>query len=73
MAPFRSMLSQGIPWPGKLGLRSDAARLAAEQADAAAERALLATEGDVRRGYLALLVVRDRLALLGRLESIWPR
>src|SRR5512138_574486 len=28
---YQLMLSQGIPWPGKLGLRSDAARLAAEQ------------------------------------------
>jgi outer membrane protein TolC len=68
---YQVMLSQGIPWPGKLGLRSDAARLAAEQADAATQRALLGTEADVRRGYLALLVIRDRQALLGQLEAIW--
>src|SRR5574341_665115 len=70
---YQVMLSQGLPWPGKLWLRGDAARLAAEQADAAAERALLATEADVWRGYLALLLVRDRQALLSQLEAIWQK
>jgi cobalt-zinc-cadmium efflux system outer membrane protein len=68
---WQVMLSQGLPFPGKLGLRTDLARLAAEGADAAAERARLSTEADVRRGYLELLLVRDRLVLLDRLEGIW--
>ena len=67
------MVSQGVPWPGKLWLRTDLARLAAEQADAGLARALLTTEADVRRGYLALLLVRDRLALLAELEGIWQK
>lgn len=67
------MVSQGVPWPGKLWLRTDLARLAAEQADAGLARALLATEADVRRGYLDLLLVRNRLALLAELEGIWQK
>jgi outer membrane protein TolC len=67
------MVSQGIPWPGKLWLRTDLARLAAEQADAGLARALLTTEADVRRAYLDLLLVRDRLALLGELGGIWQK
>jgi outer membrane protein, heavy metal efflux system len=70
---YQLMVTQGLPWPGKLGLRSDVARLAAEQADAAAERVRLGTEADVRRGYLELLLVRERAALLGQLEAIWQK
>jgi outer membrane protein TolC len=70
---YQLMLSQGLPWPGKRGFRTDLARLTAEQADAGLERARLTTEADVRRGYLELLLVRDRLALLGEIESIWQK
>lgn len=70
---YQAMLSQGLPWPGKRGLRTDIARLSADQAGAAASRARLATEADVRRGYLDLLLARDRLELLGRLEAIWQK
>jgi len=65
------MLSQTLPWPGKRGLRTDAARLSADAAGATVARARLSTEGDVSRAYVALLLARDRLALLGRLEEIW--
>jgi outer membrane protein TolC len=68
---YQVMLTQGLPWPGKLGLRSDRARLAAEQAEAGVERARLTAEAEIRRGYLDLLLVRDRLALLDALEAIW--
>jgi len=68
---YQLMLSQGLPWPGKLGLRTDLARLAADEADASVERTRLSTEADVRRAYLDLLLVRDRLALLDELETIW--
>jgi cobalt-zinc-cadmium efflux system outer membrane protein len=68
---YQVMLSQGIPWPGKRGLREDVARLSADEAGAALARARLTTEADVRRSYLDLLLTRDRLALLARLEQIW--
>jgi outer membrane protein, heavy metal efflux system len=68
---YQVMLSQGLPWPGKRGLREDVARLSADAADAALARARLSTEADVRRAYLDLLLARDRLLLLERLEEIW--
>jgi cobalt-zinc-cadmium efflux system outer membrane protein len=63
--------TQGIPLFGKRGLRTDIATLAAQQAEAVLERARLDTEADVRRGYVDLLLARDRLALLTRLEALW--
>lgn len=70
---YQVMLSQGLPWPGKRGLRSEVARLAASQADVACSRLRLSTEADVRRAYLDLLVARERLELLDRLEAIWQK
>ena len=68
---YQVMLSQGLPWPGKRGLRTDVARLGAEEAGASLSRARLTTEADVRRAYLDLLLSRDRLEILKRLENIW--
>ena len=68
---YEVALSQTFPWPGKRGLRTDVARLSATAADAGATRVRLSTEADVRRAYLGLLLARDRLALLDRLEGIW--
>jgi outer membrane protein TolC len=68
---YQVMLSQGLPWPGKRGLRADVARLAASEAEASLGRARLATEADVRRAYLDLLLARDRLDILRRLEDVW--
>jgi outer membrane protein TolC len=70
---YQVMVSQGVPWPGKLGFRTDLARLAAERAETGIERARLATEADVRRGYVELLLVRDRIALLEQLDAIWQK
>lgn len=70
---WQVMLSQGLPWPGKRGLREDVARLGANEADTVVTRLRLAAEADVRRAYLDLLVVRERLALLDDLERIWQR
>src|SRR6266496_1500706 len=61
---YQVMLSQGLPWPGKRGLRADVARIAADEAGAALARARLSTEADVRRAYTDLLFARDRLDLL---------
>jgi outer membrane protein TolC len=68
---YQVMLSQGLPWPGKRGLRTDVARISADEAGAALLRARLTTEADVRRAYLDLLLSRDRLGILKRLENIW--
>jgi outer membrane protein TolC len=68
---WQVMLSQGLPWPGKRGLRSEVARAAADEAGAAVARVRLTTEADVRRAYTDLLLSRDRLALLKQLEDIW--
>jgi outer membrane protein TolC len=68
---YQVMLSQGLPWPGKRGLRTDVARLAADEAAATLARARLTTEADVRRAYLDLLLARDRREILARLENIW--
>jgi outer membrane protein TolC len=70
---WQVMLSQGLPWPGKRGLRTDAARLAVSEAEAARARARLSTEADVRRAYLDLLVARERLGLLDRLTALWQK
>jgi outer membrane protein TolC len=68
---YQVMVSQGLPWPGKRGLRTDVARLGADEAGATLSRARLTTEADVRRAYVDLLLARDRLELLTRLEQIW--
>jgi len=70
---YQVMLTQGLPWPGKRALREDVARLGASQAGTGVSRLRLGTEADVRRAYLDLLVVRERLALLDDLEHIWQR
>ncbi len=68
---YQVMLSQTLPWPGKRGLRTEVARIAADEAGASAARARLSTEADVRRGYTDLLSARDRLGLVKQLEEIW--
>jgi cobalt-zinc-cadmium efflux system outer membrane protein len=70
---YSIMASQTFPWPGKLRLRSTVAELAADQADQSVARLRLSTEADVRRAYLGLMLARDRLALLDRLEAIFRR
>ena len=70
---YQIMVSQPLPWPGKRGMREQVARLAAEGAGANVSRARLSTEAEVRRAYLDLLVVRERLALLEELERLWQR
>ena len=70
---YQIMVSQGLPWPGKRGLRTAVARLSAEQTDALVSRTRLTAEADVRRAYVDLLLVRDRLTLLGRLDALWEK
>ena len=68
---YSFMLTQGLPFPGKLGLKRDVQALAAEGGVSDVKRAELATEAEVRSAYVALLVTRGDLALLGNLETLW--
>ncbi len=66
-------LSQPLPWPGKLRLRTAVAALAADSVGAAIARAQLSAEADVRRAYLGLILARERLALLEQLDALWQK
>jgi len=70
---WQVMVTQPIPWPGKSGLRSEVASSGVLLAEASVSRARLTAEADVRRAYLDLLLVRDRLALQARLEALWQK
>lgn len=56
--------TQPLPWPGKRGLRKEVAALNVDVSEAALSRVRLGLEADVRRGYAALLLVRDQKRLL---------
>lgn len=70
---YQVMITQPLPWPGKLGLRSEVASTGVRLAEASVARARLTAEADVRRAYLDLLLVRDRMALLAKLEALWAK
>jgi cobalt-zinc-cadmium efflux system outer membrane protein len=65
--------SQTFPWAGKRRLRGNLAELAVAASAADLRRVELSIRADVERAYLDLLLVRDRLALLGRLQSLWSQ
>ena len=67
------MATQTFPWPGKLRLREEVAQLGASQNMKVLARVRLSTEAEVRRAYLDLVLVRDRLALLEQLHALWER
>jgi outer membrane protein TolC len=67
------MISQALPFPGKRALRTEVAQRGAEAASAQTVRARLSIEAEVRRSYLDLLLARERLVLLDRLESLWKQ
>lgn len=73
MSFVQIMASQTFPWLGKRGLREDAAALDVALAKQAREKARLSIEAQVRRAYLDLLLVRDRMQLLDELNVIWDR
>ena len=70
---YSIMASQTFPWPGKRALAEQVVESNARQGNLGVERAKLSTEAEVRRVYLGLLLVRDRLEILDRLEKIWER
>ena len=63
--------AQTFPWLGKRGLRSQTQRLGARQSEADLARARLSVEADVERAFVDLLLVRDQLRILQKLESLW--
>jgi cobalt-zinc-cadmium efflux system outer membrane protein len=68
---YSIMATQTIPWFGKLGLRSDAATYNARQAETDLKRIYLTIEADIERVYIDLLLIRDQLSLIAKLENIW--
>ncbi|HZH18258.1 MAG TPA: TolC family protein [Archangium sp.] len=70
---FSIMASQSLPFPGKRALRTEVAQLGVTAASTQVARTRLSIEAEVRRGYLDLLLVRERLALLERLQALWKQ
>jgi outer membrane protein TolC len=68
---WQVMLTQPIPWPGKLSAREAAARSQASVAGGEAARLRLTTTAEVERAYVDLLLVRGQIALLAKLEVLW--
>ena len=65
------MASQTFPWPGKLDRQGKLAELSVLGAKQGLARVRLSTEAEVRREYLELLLVRERITLLTQLEENW--
>jgi outer membrane protein, heavy metal efflux system len=65
--------AQTFPWVGKRGLRGDVASLQAETARADLQRLVLSVAAEVESAYVNLLLVRDQLGLLGKLETLWTQ
>jgi cobalt-zinc-cadmium efflux system outer membrane protein len=63
--------SQTFPWPGKQRLQRELAKADEGKGKRSVERLRLSTEALVRSNYIALLLVRDRKALLDRRTGIW--
>jgi outer membrane protein, heavy metal efflux system len=56
--------TQPLPWPGKRSLRKEVAALNVDLSAATRDRVRMGLEADVRRGYVALLLVRGQKQLL---------
>jgi outer membrane protein, heavy metal efflux system len=65
--------SQTLPWFGKRDARGALALLGGQGAEAGLQRTLLSVVADVERGYLDLLLARDRLSLLSKLDKLWQQ
>jgi cobalt-zinc-cadmium efflux system outer membrane protein len=68
---WQVMLTQPIPWPGKLSAREATARAQAVVAGGETARLRLATTAEVERAYVDLLLVRGQLGILAKLEVLW--
>jgi outer membrane protein TolC len=65
--------SQTFPWFGKRGVRAQLAALGGADAQIDLLRTLLSVTADVERAYLDLLLVRDQIGLLSKLERLWQQ
>jgi outer membrane protein TolC len=68
---WQVMLTQPIPWPGKLSAREAAARSQASVAGGETARLRLTTTADVERAYVDLVLTRGQIAILGKLDVLW--
>lgn len=68
-----AMASQTFPWRGKRRLRTTALTLAGQQTQTTLERVDLTVRAEVERAWVDLLLARDRLGLLARLEVLWTQ
>lgn len=67
-----AMVSQPLPWPGKLRLAGEEAALRAQEVSAGSlGRARLSVEGRVRRAYFEYLAAGELLALVDERERSW--
>jgi outer membrane protein TolC len=66
-------IAQTFPWPGKRSLREEITRLGVTELESDVARLELSTIAGVRRAYLDLLLVRDRLALFDQLTMLWEK
>ena len=71
MTTLGFMVSQPLPYSGKRDLRAGLAASQARQAEPALERARLAIEGAVRRGYYGLVLARELEALTAEQRELW--
>lgn len=65
--------SQTFPWFGKRAARGQLAALGGQEAQIDLTRTLLSVTADAERGYLDLLLVREQLGLLAKLERLWQQ
>jgi outer membrane protein TolC len=65
--------SQTFPWAGKRRLRGEVTDFGRRAAELDLRRAQLSIAADVERAYLDLLLARDQLGLLAKLESLWSQ
>jgi len=70
---WQVLINVPLSWPGKRGLREDAAAARVTVAEASLQRVRLTLLGDVERAYLDLRLVRGQLELQARLESLWQQ
>jgi len=70
---YQVMVTQGLPWPGKRGLRGDIASLGVEASRSVSDRAHLSLIADVKRAYFGLLLVRGQLELLDQQSLFWQK
>ena len=70
---WQVLLNVPLSWPGKRGYREDAVAARVTVSEAALQRVRLTLLGEVERAYLELRLVRGRLELQARLESLWQQ